>query len=68
MQDPKSGFYRVKVEERESGDGTIRQVLVLRVFRDGVETETLDFELTPSGSRELIDEVGWLEFRYGPTR
>jgi hypothetical protein len=68
MHDPNSGFYRVKVEERDTADGTIRQVLVLRVFRDGVEAETLDFEPTPSGSRELVDEVRWLEFRYGPTR
>ena len=52
MHDPNSGFYRVKVEERDTAGGTIRQVLVLRVFRDGVETETLDFELTPNGSRE----------------
>lgn len=65
MHDPHTGFYRVKVEERGRGDGTSRQVLVLHVFRDGVEAEALDFELTPTGSRGLVDEVNWLEFRYG---
>ncbi len=65
MHDPNARFYRVKVEERGRADGTSRQVLALHFFRNGVEAEALDFELTPSGSRGLVDEVRWLEFRYG---
>jgi hypothetical protein len=64
MHLPKTGFYRVKVEERASSDGTV-PVLVLHVYRDGIEVETLDFDLSPSGSQGLIDEVRWLEFRHG---
>jgi hypothetical protein len=58
------GFYRVKVEERDGGspDRHLR-VLALRVYRDGVEAEALDFELSPLGARGLLDEVRWLEWK-----
>jgi len=56
----------VKVEERNGGlpDRHLR-VLALHVYRDGVEAEALDFELSPLGARGLLDEVRWLEWRGG---
>jgi hypothetical protein len=60
------GFYRVKVEERDSGSpDTHLRVLALHVYRDGVEAEALDFELSRHGARDLLDEVRWLEWRRG---
>jgi hypothetical protein len=58
------GFYRVKVEERDLGqpDQHLR-VLALHVYRDGVEAEALDFELSPLGARGLLDEVRWMEWK-----
>jgi len=59
-------FYRVKVEERGSDDpADICRVLVLHVYRDGVEVETLDFALSAAGARSLFDEVRWLEWKSG---
>jgi hypothetical protein len=58
------GFYRVKVEERDRGNpGQHLRVLALHVYRDGVEAEALDFELSPLGARGLLDEVRWIEWK-----
>ena len=65
MADAKAGFYRVKVEERGGGDGTVRRVLVLHVYRDGVEAEAHEYELSDTGCHGLVDEVRWLEWRRG---
>jgi len=57
-------LYRVKVEPCGSGerdDG--RRQLMLHVYRDGVESEALGFELTAAGARALLDEVRWLEWK-----
>jgi hypothetical protein len=59
------GFYRVRVEERGGGPGRPLRVLALHFYRDGVEVEALEFELSPSGARGLLDEVRWLEWRAG---
>jgi len=65
MPDANAGFYRVKVEERGGGDGTVRRVLVLHVYRDGVEAEALEYELSDAGSHGLVDEIRWQEFQHG---
>jgi hypothetical protein len=58
-------FYRVKVEERGNGDlVTIRRVLVLHVYKEGVEVEALDFELSALGATSLCDEVRWLDWKH----
>ena len=58
------GFYRVKVEERGGGNpGHPLRVLALHVYRDGVEAEGLDFDLSPLGARGLLDEVRWIEWK-----
>jgi hypothetical protein len=59
-------MYRIKVEECGSGErGDLRKVLVLHVYRDGVEAETLEFELSAVGARGLLDEMRWLEWKAG---
>jgi hypothetical protein len=58
------GFYRLKVEDRGNGEAAeMRRVLVLRVYRDGVEVEAIEFDLSPLGARSLLDEVRWLEWK-----
>lgn len=59
------GFYRVRVEDRGGSPGRPLRVLALHFYRDGVEAEALDFELSPTGARGLLDEVRWLEWRAG---
>jgi hypothetical protein len=60
------GFYRVRVEEAGRADDTqARRALVLHVYRDGVEAETIEFELSPVGARSLLDEMRWLEWKGG---
>jgi len=58
-------MYRIKVEERGRNDGEWRQTLVLHVYRDGVEAETIEFDLTDVGARTLVDEMRWLEWHEG---
>ena len=53
-------FYRVNVEQ-----AGVEQALVLHVYGDGVERETIRFELTPCGAHGLLDEVRWLEWMAG---
>ena len=60
------GFYRVKVEERDGGSpGRPVRVLALHVYREGIEAEALEFDLSPHGARDLLDEVRWLEWKSG---
>jgi hypothetical protein len=60
------GFYRVRVEEAgRADDAQSRRILVLHVYRDGIEAETIEFELSPVGARGLLDEVRWLEWKDG---
>jgi hypothetical protein len=65
MPDANAGLYRVKVEERGGTDGTVRRVLVLHVYRDGVEAEAHEYELSGAGCHGLVDEVRWQEFQHG---
>jgi hypothetical protein len=60
-------LYRVKVEPRGTGEHgeEFGSLLVLHVYQGGVEIDTLDFELTETGARGLLDEVRWLEWRTG---
>jgi hypothetical protein len=60
-------LYRVKVEPRGTGEhgGDLGKLLVLHVYQGGVEIDTLDFELTETGARGLLDEVRWLEWKTG---
>ncbi len=67
--EPASGLclYRVKVEPRGTGEHgeDMGKLLVLHVYQGGVEIDTLDFELTETGARGLLDEVRWLEWKTG---
>ncbi len=60
-------LYRVKVEPRGTGahGEHMGSLLVLHVYQGGVEIDTLDFELTETGARGLLDEVRWLEWKTG---
>jgi hypothetical protein len=60
-------LYRVKVEPRGTGEHgeDLGKLLVLHVYQGGVEIDTLDFELTETGARGLLDEVRWLEWKTG---
>jgi hypothetical protein len=60
-------LYRVKVEPRGTGEHgeDMGRLLVLHVYQGGVEIDTLDFELTETGARGLLDEVRWLEWKIG---
>jgi hypothetical protein len=60
-------LYRVKVEPRGAGEHgeDLGKLLVLHVYQGGVEIDTLDFELTETGARGLLDEVRWLEWKTG---
>jgi len=58
-------FYRINVEERGgAGDrGEPRRILVLHAYQSGVEVETVAFDLSAVGARNLFHEVRWLEWK-----